>query len=578
MKTFRRLLKVLSKHQRRLIVILLLMMVAGAGLETIGTSLLLPVIEIAMDPAAVLGNRYMRFVYNLLHLTSTEGFLMLIITAIIIIYIVKNLYLYLMYYAQYRFVYRGQYLTSRAVFKDYVDRPYEFFLDASTPLMIRHVCSDVAGTYSLLLTYLQLFTEAAVFIALFCLSLAMSPGMTLIMACVVALILLINKQVFGPILRRYGNDVMQNNANVTKWLMQAMNGMKETKVLNREKYFVDQYDNSASKLCKIQVAQSSMNNIPRLSIETVMVTGILLMVGIFLGDTADIGPMMGRMTILAYVAMRIMPSANRIANYVNQIAYYTPSLNAVEDIILHSHDVRIDDKFEGADTIAPLPFQKEVVLDRITYRYPGTETDILRDATLDIPIGKSIGLIGPSGAGKSTTVDILLGLLRPRAGKITVDGTDISTNLPGWYADIGYVPQLMFMLDDTIRANIAYGIAPDKIDDCKIWHVLQEAQLDDYVRSLPEGLDTCIGERGMRISGGQRQRIAIARALYNDPQIMIFDEATSALDNDTEKAIMDAIEQLHGRKTLIIVAHRLTTIEKCDAVYRVENQQFERVR
>ena len=419
MKTFQRLLKVLTKHQRRLIVILLLMMVAGAGLETIGTSLLLPVIEIAMDPAAVLNNRYMRFVYNFLHLKSTEGFLMLIITAIIIIYIVKNLYLYLMYYAQYRFVYRGQYLTSRAVFKDYVDRPYEFFLDASTPLMIRHVCSDVAGTYSLLLTYLQLFTEAAVFIALFCLSLAMSPGMTLIMACVVALILLINKQV---------------NANVTKWLMQAMNGMKETKVLNREKYFVDQYDNSASKLCKIQVAQSSMNNIPRLSIETVMVTGILLMVGIFLGDTADIGPMMGRMTILAYVAMRIMPSANRIANYVNQIAYYTPSLNAVEDIILHSHDVRIDDKFEGADTIAPLPFQKEVVLDRITYRYPGTETDILRDATLDIPIGKSIGLIGPSGAGKSTTVDILLGLLRPRAGKITVDGMDISTNLPGWYA------------------------------------------------------------------------------------------------------------------------------------------------
>ena len=246
--------------------------------------------------------------------------------------------------------------------------------------------------------------------------------------------------------------------------------------------------------------------------------------------------------------------------------------------ILHSHDVKIDDKFEGADTINPLPFRKEVVLDRITYRYPGTETDILKDATLDIPIGKSIGLIGPSGAGKSTTVDILLGLLRPRAGKITVDGTDISTNLPGWYADIGYVPQLMYMLDDTIRANIAYGIARDRIDDDKIWHVLKEAQLDDYVRGLPEGLDTCIGERGMRISGGQRQRIAIARALYNDPQIMIFDEATSALDNDTEKAIMDAIEQLHGRKTLIIVAHRLTTIEKCDAVYRVENQQFERVR
>ena len=175
-------------------------------------------------------------------------------------------------------------------------------------------------------------------------------------------------------------------------------------------------------------------------------------------------------------------------------------------------------------------------------------------------------------------MDLILGLLRPQKGQILVDGTDISTNMPGWYADIGYVPQMMFMLDDTIRANVAYGVDREKVDDGKVWAVLKEAQLDDYVRSLPHGLDTGIGERGIRISGGQRQRIGIARALYNDPQIMIFDEATSALDNDTERAIMDAIERLHGKKTLIIVAHRLTTIEHCDHVYKVVNRAFRMMR
>ena len=572
---YKRVLKVLTSKERHQMVWLFFMMLIGAALETIGTSLILPLIETAMDPDSVLKSSKMSAVYNFFHLQSVTEFLELMVLALIIVYIVKNLYLYLMYYVQNKFVYQGMYQASRTVFKDFVGRDYEFFLDSSTPLTIRHVASDVNGVYNLVKTYLQLFTDLIIFVALVILSLVLSPTMTVIMIGVILLILLINKLVISPLSRRYGHEANINNALVTKWLMQAINGIKETKVLNREKYFVDQYDKSGQKLADIQTQNNSIANLPRLSIETVTMIGVLMMVGIFLGDSDNAASMIARIAILAMVAIRIMPSANRIAQALNNVAYYEPSLSAVEDIIVSSRSSDVDNRYESNEEIHPIKFEKEVELDDISYRYPNTDVDILKDTSLTIPIGKSIGLLGPSGAGKSTTVDILLGLLRPQYGRIVVDGkTDIADNLEGWYANIGYVPQMMFMLDDTIRNNIAYGIDESVINDDRVWHVLEEAQLDEYVRSLPDGLDTGIGERGVRISGGQRQRIGIARALYNDPQIMIFDEATSALDNDTEKAIMDAIEKLHGRKTLVIVAHRLTTLESCDEIYRVENKKF----
>lgn len=574
MKLLKRINNILTKRQRQVIGIMFCMMLVGAALETIGTSMILPFISVATNPQSVLENKYLRYVYDLFGLKSPSSFMILLVVALISVYVVKNIYLYLMYYAQYRFVYNGQYNTGRNLFKTYVKKPYEFYLDASTPLVMRHILSDVNGVFNLILTFLQFFTEIIIFIALFILSVAVSPAMTLIMCFFLGGILVINKKVFGPILRRFGHEVQENSANVTKWLMQAMNGMKETKVLNREKYFVNRYEDSAGRLNLIQRRQNSLANIPRLSIETVVMVGILGTVGMLLAVGQDISNMLGQVALLAFVAIRIMPSANRITQSINNMAYYEPCLDAVEDIIKNSYDIKADELYAGDDDVTPLQFREKVELKDITYRYPNTEVDILKGANMEIPIGKSIGIIGPSGAGKSTAVDIILGLLRPQKGQILVDGVDINDNLPGWYAKIGYVPQMMFMLDDTIRNNVAYGVPEDKIDDEQIWHVLKEAQLDEYIKKLPDGLDTSIGERGVRISGGQRQRIAIARALYNNPDIVIFDEATSALDSDTEAAIMEAIERLHGKKTLIIVAHRLTTIEKCDAVYKVDEKQF----
>lgn len=576
MKLIKRVLRILTGRQKKILVLLLFMMLVGAGLETIGTSMLIPFITVAMEPGSVLENEYLRYFYDLFHLESANGFLIMLAAVLSMIYVVKNIYLYLMYYVQYRFIYNGQFNTSRNLFKDYVRRPYEFYLDASTPVVMRHIMSDVNGSYNLLLTFLQLFTELFIFTALLVLALVSSPTMTAVMCLVLGIILFANKKILGPVLRRFGHEVQTNSALTTKWIMQAVNGMKETKVLNKERYFVEQYEKSADRLNTIQKRQNSMQNIPRLLIETVCMCGILLIVAVFLSTGNNIQEMLTQVGLLAVIAVKLMPSANKLSTYINNIAYYEPSLTAVEDIIIRSHekDVNTDQLFLRTEEIIPVSFTKEVKLENITYRYPNTEVDILKDASVSIPIGKSVGFIGPSGAGKSTTVDILLGLLYPQSGKVMVDGVDIQTNLPGWYAKIGYVPQMIFMLDDTIRNNVAYGVDEKEIDDEQVWYALKEAQMDEFVRGLPEGLDTSIGERGVRISGGQRQRLGIARALYTEPEIMIFDEATSALDNDTEAAIMEAIERLHGKKTLVIIAHRLTTIEKCDAVYRVEGQKF----
>lgn len=583
MKLYRKVRRILTPRQRHLFVVLFFMMLVGALLETIGTGMVLPLITAATSPDAVLGNKYMRAVYDFFHCTSVNGFIILCVVLLIIVFVLKDVYLFFMYYAQYRYVYNGSYNASRTLFKEYINRPYEFFLTADTSVAIRNIVSCVNGSYQLVLTILQLLTELTKFIALFALSLVVSPVMTLVMSVFIGIIILINRKFFMPVQQYYGHEVNVTGAKVTKWLLQALDGMKETKVMNREHYFVQQYDESAKELNEVQRKQNSLNNVPRLSVETIMVCIILVMLGIFLANetTVGIGSQIGQIGTLAVVAIQIMPSANRIVTAMNNIAYYEPNVDFVGDYIVHAHDLHMDALYEAntpEEKVTPIPFHRQVTFENISFRYENTDADIFQDANLVIPRGQSIGIIGPSGAGKSTAVDIILGLLRPQKGRILVDDTDIETNMPGWYADIGYVPQMMFMLDDTIRANVAYGVDREKIDDSRVWEVLKEAQLDDYVRSLPQGLDTGIGERGIRISGGQRQRIGIARALYNDPEIMIFDEATSALDNDTERAIMEAIEKLHGRKTLIIVAHRLTTIENCDHVYRVEEKKFVQVR
>ena len=294
-------------------------------------------------------------------------------------------------------------------------------------------------------------------------------------------------------------------------------------------------------------------------------------VGILMGTS--VAELMKLVSAFALAAVRLMPSVNRVNTYIANISYHESALNYIYDNIdieAVREQGRQDALKKQEEVKESITLSKEIALSDITYAYPNTEKNIFDHADMMIPVGKSIGVVGSSGAGKTTVVDILLGLLDIQGGKITSDGTDIMKNYAGWLSRIGYIPQSIYMVDDTIRSNIAFGVKKEEIDEARVWEVLEEAQMKSFVENLPDGLDTEIGERGVRISGGQRQRLGIARALYHNPELLIFDEATSALDNDTETAIMEAIDKLHGQKTMVIIAHRLNTIEKCDVIYKVD--------
>ncbi|MBQ3105306.1 MAG: ATP-binding cassette domain-containing protein, partial [Lachnospiraceae bacterium] len=291
---------------------------------------------------------------------------------------------------------------------------------------------------------------------------------------------------------------------------------------------------------------------------------------IYLLQGNDIAKLITTLSVFGVAAIRLLPCANRINTYITEIAYAEPCLNYLyENLNINVKLMQENPVIRSAGSKEKLKLQDEIRLSHITYAYPNTDKYIFRDADMVIPYSKSVGIMGSSGAGKSTLVDILLGLLTLREGTITCDGVNIFDNYAAWLAQIGYIPQSIYLVDESIRRNIAFGMEDERIDDERIWEVLEEAQLRDFVESLPEGLDTTIGDRGIRISGGQRQRIGIARALYHNPEILVFDEATSALDNETERALMEAINSFHGRKTMVIIAHRLNTIKGCDYIYKV---------
>ena len=298
-------------------------------------------------------------------------------------------------------------------------------------------------------------------------------------------------------------------------------------------------------------------------------------IAFYINAGGNVTNMMATLATFGVAAIRVLPSVNRINTYITEIAYATPSLDFVYDNLQEGMKTNAKLAERKANSQKEkLKLEDRIELKNISFHYPDTEKNIFTHANMVVPKGKSVGIMGTSGAGKSTIVDILLGLLHAQEGQITCDGVDIFKNYESWLAQIGYIPQSIYLIDESIRDNIAFGIDADKINEKRIWEVLEESQLKEFVESLPEGLNTTIGDRGIRLSGGQRQRIGIARALYHDPEILVFDEATSALDNETEAAVMEAVNSFHGKKTMVIIAHRLNTIEKCDIIYKVENEKI----
>lgn len=570
---------IFDKKQKFQLVILGVMIFIGGILETLGVSAMIPVVTALLTPDELQGYierfDFLQAICNFLYIEDVSQITTALLIALIVIYVVKNLYILFLTYAQNTFVTRSRNRMISRVMAEFLNRPYEKYLGADIPTVFRITDSDIPQTFSLILAMLQMASEVVVSLLIFLVLIFQDVKMTLFIILVFGVMTLFILKVFKPRLNQIGAKNQALQSRIAKWRIQAIYGLKDVKVLNREEFFVRNYYETGSVGADVARNYAVLNNSPRLLIETTFIGSVLAYIVIYINGGGDTASILTTLTTFALAAIRVLPSVNRINTYITEIAYTQPSLDFVYENLQEGMktDAMLAER-KANSQVEKLKLEDKIELDNISFHYPDSDKYIFEGAHMEVPKGKSVGIMGTSGAGKSTIVDVLLGLLHAQSGTITCDGVDIFKNYESWLAQIGYIPQSIYLIDESIRDNIAFGIDADKIDEERIWKVLEEAQLKEFVEELPEGLDTTIGDRGVRLSGGQRQRIGIARALYNDPEILVFDEATSALDNDTEAAVMEAVNSFHGKKTMVIIAHRLNTIEKCDIIYKVEDKKL----
>lgn len=540
-------------------------MLVGMILETLGVGLVVPALALMVQPEVTLG--HLIFGPRVADLGRVEPHVLVIfgMLGFVAVYAVKSIFLAFLAWRQMGFVFDVQADLSHRLFNGYLHQPYIFHLQRNSAQLINNVVNEVnLLTHSGLIGAMTLLTEMLVLAGITVLMLAIEPIGTILVAAILGVTgWLFNRLTLGRIYR-WGQARQQFEGMRLQHLQQGLGGIKDVKLFGRESDFLSRFEENNRGSAHMGRNQKTLAMFPRLWLEFLAVTGnaVLVIVMVLQGKPmADLLPTIG---LFAAAAFRLIPSANRVINAVQSVRYSLPVLDTVYN------EIRIAERVSQLPADLPIPFKSRIVLDQVVFRYPQSETDTLHDVSLAIAKGSSIGFIGESGAGKSTLVDVILGLLTPSGGSVQVDGVDIQQNLRGWQNQIGYVPQSIYLTDDSLRRNVAFGLPVDKIDEQAVWEALAAAQLKEFVLSLPEGLDTVVGERGVRLSGGQRQRIGIARALYHDPPVLVFDEATSALDNEVEREVTKAIAHLHGKKTILVIAHRLSTVEHCDHIVRLE--------
>jgi len=575
--TIKKLLMLFNKREKKKLFILFFMMVVAAVFETIGIGLIIPFVGIVTDPDIIQDQAILSYTYELLNFQSTSMFIMFSVVTLLTIFILKNVYILLFYYAQYRVILNQQVKLSRILFKEYLIKPYTFHLQRNTADLLRNVNEEVPKVFQgIIMSGFQLFTEALVITCILVLLLVTAPIATIFATVLLGGSVFIFFKLFRNKVSLLGEEQQKVSGTMIKWVNQGLGASKEVKVSGKEKFFINAYTRQSQIKANNSRYMKMLDQVPRLFIETLLISIVLITMLIIILQGTNTTQMVSTMALFAMAAFRLMPSITRVVAMITTIRFSRPALSVVyEDLFVNK------EKSSNSNHILNLEsaminkgkkvFRDSIRLDKVSFRYPNQQQYSVKDVTLTIPVGKSVAFIGESGAGKTTLVDIILGLLPPERGRILVDGKNLYDHKSLWQQRIGYIPQFIFLSDDTIRGNVAFGIDPAQIDDEAVWSALEQAQLKEFVETLPDKLETSVGERGVRLSGGQRQRIGIARALYHNPEILFMDEATSALDNETEKEIMKAIDGLKGDKTLIIIAHRLSTIENCDIVYKIKN-------
>ncbi|WP_270180186.1 ABC transporter ATP-binding protein [Alkalihalobacillus sp. CinArs1] len=569
-------LSIFGKNEQKKLLILFVMMIAAALFETVGIGLIVPFVGIITNPDTVNDIALLRHVYDTLGFTSLNAFIVFSVLIFLAIFILKNAYLLLFHYLQYRLIFNQEMKLSRRLFATYLSMPYTFHLQNNSADLLRNITIEVPKIFQkFLVSAFSLATEILVSICILILLFIVSPIPT-ITACV-----LLGTSVF--VFFKYlkvktsylGIEQQQVNGTMIKWVKQGLGAGKELKVTGKEGFFVNAYGEQGKKLAVNNRTIKLLEYMPRPLMETILITIVLITMILIVFQNLETTQVVSTMALFCMAAFRLLPSINRIITMITLIRYHYPALAIVsEDLKNDNTEPFLEEPSLSHPAADEKVYTKEITLKNVCFRYPNEKYLTVRNVSLTIPIGHAVAFIGESGAGKTTIVDLILGLLTPETGEILIDGKPVLEEKGIFQQKVGYIPQSIFLSDDSIRNNVAFGINVEYIQDEAVWRALEQAQLKEFVLSLPDKLNTRVGERGVKLSGGQRQRIGIARALYHDPEILFMDEATSALDSGTEKEIMRAIDLLKGQKTLIIIAHRLSTIENCDIVFEMHGGEL----
>lgn len=564
----------LSKQQKQYGMMVFICTVLAAALETLGVSAIMPVVEALTSVDTLKDKWYLRPMVDRFYIENTSTLICIVCGGVIAIYLLKNLYFIFYTWLVKKYTYKVKRELGTRVMESYMSQGYIFFVNTNSGKLLQGITGDIEGVNNIVNNLFNLLAKGLTILVIGVFILVQDPFVAIFLLLLSGLCVLAIQLFFKNPTKKYGEMQRQAAGENNRACLEMIQGSKEVLVTGRQNYFKKKYVDSITRhnRCSIKIEIAAI--IPAYIIEAVCIAGLLLAVAVQVSMEGTSTDKIKTLSVIAVAAFRILPAVGAITSEMNSIRSSIPSFNAayltIRKVSEMEQELAKKQKTAIEEEYGEINLGSELTIDHVYYKYPASDQYILKDVSLTIKAKSSIGIIGSSGAGKSTFVDVLLGLLEPESGEILLDGTPTVRLGSKWNRNIGYVPQSVYLVDEDIRANIAFGVAREEIDDDQVWRALDMAQLSEFVKAQPDGLDSRVGEWGVKFSGGQRQRVAIARALYSNPEILVLDEATAALDNETENALMEAIDALVGHKTLIVVAHRLTTIRRCDYIYEVK--------
>ena len=571
----KKIFKILEPKQRFKLIVVLFLILINSGLELLGISAVQPLITAVTDPDSMGNSRIFSVVRSIFPIKDNSGVIAGFAIAVALIYIVKNLYIIWMNSVFYHFTTYSQKDLAVKLTERYLYQDYSFHVEHNLAELQRNVENDVSNLFTTILNILELLVEVLVCVCLVIYLAFTDIGTTVVVSLLMGVLMGLLLVLMKKRLKWLGMMNRTKYEERVQWFIQSFSGIKEIKAGSKEEFFIKGYRDSYTEYAGIYYERNVLSNLSKPAVEMVCISGILIYMAVRILSGENASALIPIISVFAVAAFRMMPSFNRVGGYLSNIMFNKASVNAVLEDMQEMDKLQEKREKKKGETIS---FEKELKIKDLCFNYPSRpDVTVLGGISFDIPAKRSVALVGPSGSGKTTLADIILGIYKPVSGSVSADGKDIHEYVDAWHDIIAYIPQSIYLMNGSLRKNVAFGIPDEEIDDEKIWKALKEAQLDEFVRQQPDGLDCCIGDRGVKLSGGQRQRIGIARALYTEPQLLILDEATSALDGETESAVMDAIYQLNGSITMIIIAHRITTIKNCDVIYRISNGKAEQI-